>query len=207
MLQLIFYGIPIGFVVAAPLGAVGVLCIQKTLHQGRLAGFLTGLGAAMADALFAAIAGLGLTMIADFLVREQIAIRLIGSLILLYVGVKILRTPAEHLREKANNRTLLQSISTAFILTSTNPMTFMAFTLIFATLGIIQEHFTWWMGGILIGAIFIGSTLWWLMLSTLTQLVRRRLREHWLHNLNRGAAIIILGLAISILVSLLPNVF
>ena len=94
--NLLLSGILIGFSIAAPVGPIGVLCIRRTLAEGHAAGFISGLGAATADAIYGCIAGFGLTLVARFLMDQQVWLRLFGGAFLCYLGVKtVLSRPAE----------------------------------------------------------------------------------------------------------------
>lgn len=115
-------GLIIGFSIAAPLGPIGILCIQRTLHEGRTSGLISGLGAATADAVYGFIAGFGLTFISTFLVDEQVQIRLFGGLFLLYLGIKTFFSVSEEKRTEKGS-TLIKAYMTTFILTLTNPVT------------------------------------------------------------------------------------
>jgi threonine/homoserine/homoserine lactone efflux protein len=129
-------GLLIGFSIAAPVGPIGVLCIRRTLTEGRLTGLLSGLGAATADACYGCIAGFGLTVISSLLIRQQFWLSLIGGLFLCYLGGKtFLAKPAETTSEPASTSFVGAYASTLF-LTLTNPATILSFVAIFAGLGL-----------------------------------------------------------------------
>ena len=129
-------GAVIGFSIAAPVGPIGVLCIRRTLAEGRVSGLLSGLGAATADAVYGVIAAFGLTYVSNVLVGYQTWIRLVGGLFLCYLGIKTyLSRPAEG-PACAEGEGLLGVYVSTFLLTLTNPMTILAFTAVFAGLGI-----------------------------------------------------------------------
>ena len=100
-MHLIFFlrGLMIGFSIAAPVGPIGVLCIRRTLADGRKAGFISGLGAASADALFGSVAGFGLTFVSNFLISQGDRLQLAGGIFLLYLGIKtFLAKPKETIK-------------------------------------------------------------------------------------------------------------
>src|SRR5947209_4610782 len=116
-------GLLIGFSIAAVVGPIGMLCISRTMQQGFLYGFITGLGAATADALYGSIAACGLTLISGFLVSQQNWIRLIGGLFLLYLGLRTLLTSAAKQAAEARGNTLFIAYASTLLLTLTNPLT------------------------------------------------------------------------------------
>src|SRR5512147_1604480 len=125
--SLFFRGLVVGFSIAAPVGPIGVLCIRRTLANGRISGLVTGLGAATADGMYGCVAGFGLTFISGILIDQQMWLRLFGGLFLCYLGVKtLLSRPAEQ-EAKAAGTGLLGSYASTFLLTLTNPMTIISF--------------------------------------------------------------------------------
>jgi len=192
---LLLKGLLIGFSIAAPVGPIGVLCIRRTLADGRAAGLAMGLGAASADAVYGAVAGLGLTVVSGLLLSQQSLIRLVGGLFLCYLGVQTLRArPAEQAAD-AQGRGLLGAYASTFALTLTNPATILMFLAVFAGLGVVQT------GGALTAAllilgVFLGSALWWLLLSGGVSLLRERFTPRAMHWVNRcsGAIILAFGL-------------
>src|SRR3989338_1937334 len=128
MLELFLKGLLIGFAIAAPVGPIGILCIQRSLHDGFKVGLMTGVGAALADGTYGLIAGFGLTAISSMLIAQQFWIRVIGGLFLLYLGIKLIFTPP---REKSTTNNLdkspLHACGTTFLLTLTNPATILSF--------------------------------------------------------------------------------
>lgn len=171
MLPLFFKGLAIGFSIAAPVGPIGILCIRRTLVQGRLCGFLTGLGAATADAFYGLLAALGLASLSGLLSGGWIsqAMRLGGGLFLLWLAWTTLRPKPTGSGEDPSApvrpvRGLLGAYATALLLTLTNPMTIMSFAAIFAGLGLGVAESS--LGAVaMVAGVFAGSCLWWLLLS------------------------------------------
>lgn len=195
-LTFLFRGILIGFSIAAPVGPIGVLCIRRTLADGRVAGLVSGLGAATADALYGCVAGFGLTLISNFLVRQQWWLGLIGGLFLCYLGGKtLLSTPAEQ-AASAKGTGLLGAYASTFFLTVTNPVTILAFAAIFAGLGLANTSGNYGAAAILVLGVFLGSALWWLLLSGGVSLLRERFTATGLQWVNRISGVIILGFGI-----------
>lgn len=189
-------GLVIGLSIAAPVGPIGVLCIRRTLAEGRLAGLVTGLGAATADAIYGAIAGFGITAIAGLLLRQQGLIRLVGGLFLCYLGVRtLLAAPAER-AATASGRTLLQSYGSALALTLTNPLTILSFAAIFAGLGAGTTSGSYGAAALLVLGVLLGSALWWLILSGSVSILRTRLTPaalRWVNWLS-GGVLLVFGL-------------
>ena len=188
-------GLIIGFSIAAPVGPIGILCIRRTLSEGRVSGFLSGLGAATADALYGCVAGFGLTVISSFLVDQRFWIQLVGGVFLLALGIRTLRSAPAERPAAASGTGLVASYASTLFLTLTNPMTILSFAGIFAALGVAET------GGDLLAAaglvlgVFIGSAGWWLLLSGGVGLMRERLSGGILRWTNRasGAILVIFG--------------
>ncbi len=157
-------GLVVGFAVAAPVGAIGLLCIRRTLADGRLIGFVSGLGAASADALYGAVAALGLTSVLSALIEHQGWVRLVGGLFLCYLGV---RTAAARPAAAAVQlgRGLAAAYGSTFALTLANPSTILSFAAVFAGLGLAGPAGDRRSAVLLVVGVFLGSALWWLLLS------------------------------------------
>ncbi|MCP5098054.1 MAG: LysE family transporter [Chloroflexi bacterium] len=191
-------GILIGFAIAAPVGPIGLLCIQRTLAYGRRVGFVSGLGAASADAIYGMIAGLGLTAVSGFLVQQQSWLRLIGGLFLCYLGIK---TIMSHRQETAVDApTPHQGMVSAYVsilaLTLTNPITILSFVAVFAGLGLATADLAAGTAVLFVLGVFSGSALWWLLLSGGAGLFRNRIQTHHLAWINRVSGAIILTFGI-----------
>ena len=196
-------GLIIGFSIAAPVGPIGVLCIRRTLAEGRASGFVSGLGAATADAIYGCIAGLGLTFISNFLISQQVWLRLVGGGFLCFLGIKtFLSKPAEQAASAKGNG-LVASYASTFFLTVTNPMTILSFAAIFAGLGVVGASGNYVSAAVLVLGVFIGSTLWWFILSGGVSVFRTKLSPHRLRWVNRISGIIILGFGLIALLSLI----
>jgi threonine/homoserine/homoserine lactone efflux protein len=196
-------GLLIGFSIAAPVGPIGVLCIRRTLAEGRLTGLVSGLGAATADAFYGSLAGFGLTLVSSFLVEQSGWLRPAGGVFLLYLGLRtFLAKPAgESASLKASNHSgLWGAYLSTLLLTLTNPLTILSFTAIFAGLGLGETGGDPLSAGLLVLGVFCGSAAWWLLLSGGVSLLRTRLTPRSLIWINRVAGIIILGFGVAALV-------
>ena len=189
-------GVIIGFAIAAPVGPIGVLCIRRTLAEGRISGLVSGLGAATADAVYGAVAALGLTFVAEFLVGGQGWLRLVGGAFLLFLGVRtFLARPADRAAPAARSG-LPGAYASALFLTLTNPTTILSFAAIFAGLGVaVGANGDVLSAMSLVLGVFLGSAAWWFVLSGVTSLFRTRLSVRGLRWVNRisGAVIAAFG--------------
>jgi len=158
-------GIVIGFSIAAPVGPIGILCIRRTLSNGRLSGLISGLGAATADAIYGSIAGFGLTFISNFLVSQEVLLRLTGGAFLCFLGTKMFFSRTTARQGTAKKIGLLGDYASTFFLTLTNPLTIISFAAVFAGLGLGTSPGDCVSAGFLVSGVFMGSVLWWFLLS------------------------------------------
>ena len=197
--SLFFRAFLIGISIAAPVGPIGVLCIRRTLSNGKLAGFLSGMGAATADMFYGAIAAFGLTVITNLLVENAFWLKLIGGLFLVYLGVKtFMEKPAEKAAQAKQGGYFSMYLST-FFLTITNPITILSIAAIFAGTMIGQD-----MGSplVMVAGVFTGSASWWLALSFGVGLMRDKLSQTHMAWINRISGTIIILFGIFALVNL-----
>ena len=195
-------GLIIGFSIAAPVGAIGLLCINRTLSQGSIVGFVSGLGAATADGFYGCIAGFGLTFIADFFIGQQLWLRLIGGIFLCYLGVKtFISKPTEPTVAIANS-SLVDAYFSTLILTITNPSTILSFVAVFAGVGLADTSRDYGSAATFVLGVFLGSAGWWLLLSGSVGLVRRKFNSSRLRTVNRASGLIIIAFGLIALFSL-----
>jgi len=194
-------GLAIGFSIAAPVGPIGVLCIRRTLAEGRLCGFASGLGAATADAVYGCVAGFGLTAVSDLLVSQQTGLRLIGGLFLVYLGVKSFFARPAGSAATPNGGALAGAYASTFLLTLTNPMTILSFAAVFAGLGLGGGATNYAGAALLVLGVFLGSALWWLCLSGGVGLFREKLNDDHFRWVNRISGTIIAGFGLLALLS------
>jgi threonine/homoserine/homoserine lactone efflux protein len=201
--SLLVKGLIIGFSIAAPVGPIGVLCIRRTLTEGRISGFVSGMGAATADALYGCVAGFGVTYVSNFLICQQFAFRLIGALFLGYLGARIFFSKPAEAPSKAEGKGLTGAYASTLFLTLTNPVTILAFAAIFAGLGLGNSGGDYTAGMLLVLGVFLGSAAWWLFLSTGVGLFRTWFNGPRLRWVNRLSGVIIGGFGFLALLSLL----
>lgn len=197
MIIALLKGIAIGFSLAAPVGPIGVLCIRRTLAEGRRSALSTMLGAASADMVYGLVAAFGVTLVSEFVAEHTQWFRLIGGAFMLVMGVRTYRAhiplspPRLTFNEHAGN------FVTTFLLTLTNPLTLFAFAAVFAGVGTVTELSATGTAAMLVGGVFLGSLLWFGTLSTLTYIFRSILRTKGLDLVNRitGTLIVLFGTA------------
>jgi threonine/homoserine/homoserine lactone efflux protein len=194
---LLLKGIMIGLLASIPLGPIGVICIQRTVNKGRISGFFSGVGAATADTIFAAIAGFSLTFIINFIEEKQKILEIIGGIIIILLGIKTFYTnPASQLRRhKKQKNKLIEDFISVLLLTITNPFAIFLFVGMFAALGLTYNGDNIALSFVTLGGVFLGGTLWWFTLSSLVNLFREkfRLKQLWWINKIAGSVIFILG--------------
>ena len=189
-------GLLIGVSIAAVVGPLCMLCIQRTVGRGFLYGLISGLGIATADAVYSCIAAFGLTVITAFLVSQQDWVRLIGGLFLIYLGLKtLLSKPAER-AALAKSSGFFGAYASTFLLTLTNPQTILSFAAIFAGIGVGGGKDSALSATLVVCGVFLGSTLWWCFLTGGINLLRGRFTSMWLLWVNRisGAMLLVFGL-------------
>jgi threonine/homoserine/homoserine lactone efflux protein len=186
-------GLLLGFSIAAPVGPIGILCIRRTLAEGRASGLVSGLGAATADAVYGCVAAFGLTLISNLILGLEFWLNLAGGAFLCYLGARtFLARPAEK-AAPAGDSGLLRAYISTFVLTLTNPMTVLSFAATFAGLGLASASGGYGASLALVLGVFIGSALWWLLLSGGVSLFRARFDARALRWLNRISGLVLLG--------------
>ena len=196
-------GIILGFSIAAPVGPIGVLCIRRTLSSGAGSGFVSGLGAATADALYGSIAALGLSVVSAFLIDQQFYLRLLGGVFLLYLGYTTYTSLPAATAAATSGKGLWGAYASTLVLTMTNPMTILSFAAVFAGLGLGAADENIFSAFLLILGVFTGSLLWWAILSGLVSALRDRFDQQRLKWVNQLSGIIIAGFGFYCLFSLI----
>lgn len=195
-LGLLFRGLIMGFSIAAPVGPIGVLCIRRTLAEGRTSGFVSGLGAATADGIYGCIAGFGLTFVSRVLVDQQGWLHVVGGAFLCYLGIKtLLASPAER-PASVGGTGLVGAYASTFLLTLANPMTILLFVAVFAGLGIGDAGGDYTSALVLVLGVFTGSAAWWFLLSGGVGLFRARFTPQALQWINRLSGLVVIGFGI-----------
>jgi threonine/homoserine/homoserine lactone efflux protein len=191
-------GLLVGLLASMPLGPIGILCVQRTLSKGRLSGFVSGMGAATSDTIFAIIAGLGLSFVINFLESKQFFFKIIGGGLIIFLGCKIFFThPVHEMRkQRAKKNKLIEDYLSVFLLTITNPMYILIFVAMFAGFDLVNDKTNFWNVFVAFSAVFVGASFWWFTLTTIVSRFRNsfRLKRLWWINKITGALIVICGL-------------
>jgi threonine/homoserine/homoserine lactone efflux protein len=192
---LLLKGLAIGVAIAAPVGPIGVLCIRRSLLEGRRLGFVTGMGAATADAFYGCVAAFGLTAISGALVGLRAWLGLAGGLFLCGLGVRTFRSIPATQAVPIQGRGLLRAYLSTVFLTLTNPLTILSFVAVFAGLGLgaAPDDLA---AGALVSGVFIGSALWWLLLSSGASALQSRVGSDGARAINRLSGCIICAFGI-----------
>ncbi len=190
-------GIAIGFAIAAPIGPVGILCIRKALADGRVAAFIAGLGAALADTLFGGVAAFGIGAVMQLIDGQIVPIKVVGGLFMVGLGTHTWRSAAIGVEaEPGKGPGMVRDFLSTFVITITNPGTILGVAGVFAALGPSGRP-----GGaqssLLVAGIFCGSTLWWLVLSGVASAARSRFTPERMRLFNHlsGAMLVVFGVA------------
>lgn len=198
MLLALATGIIIGFFVAAPVGPIALLIMRRSLNEGRLSGFVSGLGAATADLLCGLIAALGVTALTTLINSHHTALQLVGGIFMIWLGVHAFRAkdPATATQRPLHERSLLLAYVFTFLLTLSNPLTLLGMMGVIAATGVGGPAYSAADTVALGGGIFLGSATWWLLLCNLAGWLGRKLGHHLLHVINMIAGALIIGFGV-----------
>jgi threonine/homoserine/homoserine lactone efflux protein len=205
-MNLFVKGLIVGFCLAAPVGPIAAICVQRTISKRLISGILSGMGAAVADAVYGAIAAFGANIIAEFIIAERSWLQRIGGAILILLGLRLIFfTKVEERKNGATHRGLFGDFFSTFVLTLTNPMTFVAFAAIFTTMGIgaVRGHSI--LTAELVGGVFAGSALWWLILSSASFLLRNHFDFRKLAAINKATGVFVIAVGFLYLFVLKPG--
>lgn len=199
ILSMLWRGLAIGVFISAPMGPVGILCIQRTLNRGRRIGFFTGIGAAVSDLLYCLLTGLGLSFIEEFLERNQNVIQLAGSVLLIFFGIYLFRkNPAKQLRrpDREERGSIRKDILGGFLFTVSNPLILFLIVGLFARFNFLMPDLKLYHYFFGYAAILGGALGWWWLVTFFVDKLRRHfnVRSMWL--INRIIAIIIFGFSL-----------
>lgn len=192
----------LGISIAAPVGPIGVLCIQRTLKKGFSSGIVSGLGAATADLLYGSLAGFGALWLGNHLVQVQTPLRLVGGAVLILLGVRAFFQKEKQTATAGNSQGLAGDYLSTFLLTLTNPITIFSFAAVYGGLGLSAGETSTGLMAVLVLGVFIGSIAWWLTLSGLVSLLRGRLKPIFYMRINKIAGLVLIGFGISLIVGI-----
>jgi len=207
ILEFLYKGLLLGFSVAAPVGPIGILCINRTINKNFAAGFVSGLGAATADLIYGLIAGLGLTAISSFLINQKLWIQSIGLIFLFYMGIKTIMKKESEIEFSADaEKGLLKDYLSTLFLTVTNPMTILFFIAVFAGLGLSKAVNGFSSIIQLVLGVFIGSGIWWMFLCGLTTKLKTNINKNVLRKIDLVSGLLILFFCLLILTNLIKSI-
>jgi len=187
-------GLAFGFVLAATVGPMWVLCLRRTLAFGAAAGLASGLGIAVADGIYGAVAAFGLTAISGFLLGHAFWIGLVGTVFLIYLGVKTLLSATPKIESDEKPIALPAAFLSTLGLTLANPPTILAFAAIFAGLG-LSSNASYAAAALVTWGVFLGSASWWLILASTAGTLRGRLGPGLMRGINVVSGVSILAFA------------
>jgi threonine/homoserine/homoserine lactone efflux protein len=193
-----WHGIMVGFAICIPVGPIAVLILRRTVADGRVAGFVSGLGAAMADALIGAFAVLFLAALMPVIEEHRGAIQLVGGAFIISMGVFILRTPPKirETKRPIHERNLLIAFFSTCVLTISNPITILSTTGIVAATGMSGPETTVLHSAMLVLGIFTASTAWWVFICTCAHWLAQKLGNGFVRTINLIAAVLIIGFGV-----------
>jgi threonine/homoserine/homoserine lactone efflux protein len=193
-------GFLIGISIAAPVGPIGLLTIRRTLAFGRIAGFMSGLGAATADAVFGSIAAFGITAISSVLIGAKIYLGVVGGLFLIYLGWQtFVSKPAQNAAESRATSLGVIYFST-FLLVLTNPISILYFTAIISSVGAAGNLTS---AAAMVFGVFLGSVMWWFFLSFIASLLQSRINPTNLKRVNQISGLVIVAFGVWAVASVL----
>ena len=204
ILDLTVKGLIVGIVASAPMGPVGVLCIQRTLNKGRWYGLVTGLGAALSDIIYAIITGVGMSFVIDIIEDPQYMywLQLFGSVLLFIFGYYTFRTKPQLRPSSHKKGTLAHNCLTAFLVTLSNPLIIFLFLALFARFTfVVPEH----VGQQILGyiSIFLGAMLWWYGLTYVVDKLRSTFELERIGLINRIIGMVVMVVSVLGLLSTL----
>lgn len=192
-----------GFLLAAPIGPVNLICIRYTLSEGRVPGLVVGLGAALADVIYGSAAAAGLGALTAFILHYDMILRWGGGFFIMYLGFRTFHAvPQDKPDDKDSGRSPYSLFAGVFLLTLTNPVTIFTFIAIFSSFGIavlVTDLFTTALAAL---GVFIGSVLWWVTLTSIVCFFRSRVTPSVITRINKIAGIIIILLGIASIIEL-----
>jgi threonine/homoserine/homoserine lactone efflux protein len=207
-LGLFIQGIIIGLTLAVPVGPISLVCIHRTVAGGRLHGIVSGLGVATADTFYAAVAFLGLTAVSGLIIGHQTLFRLLAGIILILVGIRVFRSVPAAVSLVPDSESYIRDYLSLFAIAAANPLTIIFFITILPGFGVVAQGTTLIAAVPFVTGIFIGSTVWWIILCGSLGSVRSRLGTGNLRQINRisGILIALFGAGMLILLLAAPGI-
>lgn len=187
----------IGIFLSAPMGPIGILCVQRTMNNGRNSGFFTGVGAAISDLFYCLLTGLGLSIVINFINDQHDLLQMVGSAILMaYAIYMIIHTPKPRVEDKNQNNSVTQDIVTGFLFTLSNPLIIFLIFPLFARFNFASESYHWYHYIFGYASIVAGALLWWWVITYFVDKVRARFSLSSMFVINRVIGVIMLLVSI-----------
>ncbi|HEX3653092.1 MAG TPA: LysE family transporter [Rhizomicrobium sp.] len=208
---IIFLGFFIGLIAAIPIGPVNLLVVRRTLAYDSLHGFMSGLGAVLADAVYACITAFGFTALAQMIKGHSTTLEIVGGLMLFFFGARMYLAPAniklEDGEQESKTLPLLRAMASTFALAVTNPATLLAFTAMFAgAAGVVGQEASFHGAAFLVIGVLSGSTFWWFALTTITGLFHRHIDDRVMRIINKVSGVIVTAFGIGVFAHLILRV-
>ncbi len=202
--SLLIQGMIIGLTLAVPVGPIALMCIQRAVTDGRLHGIVSGMGVATADSFYAAVTFFGLTVISGLIIANQFSLRLAAGLVLIFVGIRIFLSKPAPISAKTEHETYLKDYLSMVAIAIANPLTLIFFIAILPGFGVVFHENTVLTASEFVGGVFLGSTLWWIILCGAIGSVRSLISADHLKLINRisGAMIVCFGAGLLLLLAI-----
>jgi threonine/homoserine/homoserine lactone efflux protein len=210
---LIISGVIMGLIAAVPIGPVNLICIRRSFAFGPVNGFVSGLGAALGDGVFAAITFFGLTWIAQLIQSYDSIIELVGGALLVWFGVHTILSPVAGKMEDGDKAepggsTLVRAMVSTFVLTITNPATLIAFASMFASFhALVGGANSYVDAGFVVAGVVGGSAGWWLCLTSVIGIFHTRITDRTVRIINRGSGVLVAIFGLAVLIHVVMKVF
>jgi threonine/homoserine/homoserine lactone efflux protein len=206
----IFLGFFIGLIAAIPIGPVNLLVVRRTLAYDPMHGFVSGLGAVLADAVYACITGFGFTALAQVIRGHSTTLQIVGGLMLFFFGARMYLAPANIRLDESEQQgeskalPLVRAMISTFALAVTNPATLLAFTAMFAGVaGVAGQQASFYGAALLVAGVLAGSTFWWFALTTITGLFHRHIDDRVMRIINKVSGVIITAFGVAVFANLM----
>ena len=190
-LGLFIQGIIIGLTIAVPVGPISLVCIHRTIANGRLHGIVSGLGVATSDSLYAAVAFLGLTAVSGLIIDHQAVFRLVAGIALALVGIQVFRSVPAAIRDGTNPESYIRDYLSLFMIAAANPLTIIFFITILPGFGVMAHGTTLIAAVPFVAGVFLGSAVWWIILCGSLGSLRSRMSIENLRRINQVSGILI----------------
>lgn len=204
-ISLFVQGIIIGLTLAVPVGPLSLICIQRTVKEGRFHGIFSGIGVATADSFYAAVTFLGLTVISGLIITQQYLFRFLAGVVLILIGIRVFLSIPSALSAKTQHESYLKDYLSMVALAIANPLTLVFFLVILPGYGVVIQATSFVSAAEFVAGVFFGSTVWWVVLCGSLGSVRSHLTTANLAMINRLSGLLISCFGAGVLILLVIN--